>query len=518
MINSRGMSRKLQLALFLPILILTPLVTISNAYAHASILSSSPGEGEVFDSSPALLSLEFSEVVKTDSEQIKVYDSNGMKVESEVKIFVKDARSMATIVPKTPMKDGSYTLSWIAESKDGHIIGGGINFAVGINTMVSNAKPVSGGKYYISPLDRLAEGASWLGLIVLFSLIVLERKKWIMIVAVLGLIVNGARFWEYAEKFERNPIGVGSVKAIALSFVVNIIVLLLAGMISHKYIKRTLIASVVMGFSLQAFLQGHVLDLKDYYYLAVGSLVIHLASAQVWMGSVIALSLDPTLGRYREARKRSTIAIVVLAISGSLVSILLLSPYKLTVYNTWQSLLGIKLIFLLVALGIGALHHFGFEKKITEGKNIKKSIYIEIVVMVMVLVTTAWLVSYTPPKFKPSVNTSVVVDEKLMVKELVFDDGSTGKIEIGRVKPGMATKVMVTIVRSDGILLESKEIEVYASNSKMNIIDITATLPGELNHYMGEIKIPVKGSWQFKIQAMVDDFTMVQSIVNIEMG
>ena len=71
MINSRGMSRKLQLALFLPILILTPLVTISNAYAHGSILSSSPVEGEVFDSSPALLSLEFSEVVKTDSEQIK---------------------------------------------------------------------------------------------------------------------------------------------------------------------------------------------------------------------------------------------------------------------------------------------------------------------------------------------------------------------------------------------------------------------------------------------------------------
>jgi copper transport protein len=517
MINSKGISRKLQLALFLPILILTPLVTISNAYAHASIMSSSPREGEVFDSSPASLSLEFTEVVKTDSEQIKVYGSNGMKVESEVKIFVNDARSMATIVPKNPMEDGSYTLSWIAESNDGHIVGGGINFAVGSKTMVSNAKPVSGGKYYISPLDRLAEGASWLGLIVLFSLIVLERKKWIRVVAVLGLIVNGARFWEFAEKFGRNPIGVGSVKAIALSFVVNLLVLILAGKISNIFIKRALVACVVLGFSLQALLQGHVLDLQDYYYLAIASLVIHLASAQVWMGSVVALSLDPTIERYKETRKRSTVAIMVLAISGSLVSILLLSPYKLTVYNAWQSLLAIKLLLLLVALGLGALHHFRFEKRVTKGENIKKSIYLEIVVMVMVLVATAWLVSYTPPRFKQSMNVSEVTEEKLMVKGLVFDDGSNGKIEIGRVKPGIPTKVMVTIVRADGGLFENKEIQVYASNSKMNIIDISALLTGELNHYMGEIKIPAKGSWQFKIQAMVDDFTMVQSIVNIEM-
>jgi uncharacterized membrane protein len=235
------------------------------------------------------------------------------------------------------------------------------------------------------------------------------------------------------------------------------------------------------------------------------------------MGSVVALSLDPTIERYKETRKRSTVAIMVLAISGSLVSILLLSPYKLTVYNAWQSLLAIKLLLLLVALGLGALHHFRFEKRVTKGENIKKSIYLEIVVMVMVLVATAWLVSYTPPRFKQSMNVSEVTEEKLMVKGLVFDDGSNGKIEIGRVKPGIPTKVMVTIVRADGGLFENKEIQVYASNSKMNIIDISALLTGELNHYMGEIKIPAKGSWQFKIQAMVDDFTMVQSIVNIEM-
>ena len=514
----RGGRVKIKRALtLLSIIIFSALLNCSPALAHASVIKSTPNEGEVFATSPKMLSIEFSEEVKTDEKQVRIINQSGQVENTEFGLITKSLHTTVTLTPNAPLAEGSYVLSWKAVSNDGHLVGGGISFHVGFNQehMSINNKELNIG---VSPLDRLAESLSWLGLIILFSLILTKKRKLILITASLGLIVEGARFWEYTLLFNGNPLGIGTVKANVLMMVVNLAVLSLSFKVEKPLIRKLLLVIVVVGFSFQALFQGHVLDLKEHRSLGIISLIIHLAASQVWMASVIALAMIPTLEMYRVTRKRATVAISFLAVSGSIVSYLLLEPYDFKKGGSWQSIFIIKIVLLLLALLIGFMHHYFSKIKFeNESKSKpKKSIYTEIGIMVLVIFTTSWLVSFSPPVIKNNLTVNKTQAEKAREIDLVFDDGSKGRMELAPIKPGVPASIMVTFTRPDGVFIPAREIEIFASNNKLNILDIKSTLNGEMNHYMGKFTIPTKGSWSVRVQVMVDDFTMMQSRTEIE--
>ena len=509
-----GRARVYKVLTLLPFLLTLSILAPSSANAHASIITSTPKDGENFPSSPKMLSLEFSEAVKTNAKEVRVLDGNGKEIKTEFALSAKSLRSTVTLTPKNKLKDGSYILSWKAVSNDGHLVGGGLNFSIG-KALAVKSKSTSGNQG-VNSLDKYLEGLSWLGLILLFGLILTQRKQLILLVATLGIVVNATRFYEYFKLYQGNPIGIGSVKAIILSVVASIVVIMLHRKMSSLWLQRLALLVVVIGFSLQGIFQGHVLDLSRFQHLGMVALIVHLASAQIWMGSVLALALEPTLLRYHKTRNFSTLAIIFLAISGSIVSYLLLSPYQFSKYNTWQSLFYIKITFLLLALSIGALHHFTYEKKFIQNINIKKGVYLEIGVMLLILLTTTWLVSYSPPVVKSHLTNNIQEKSKSITKLIKFDDGSTGKIEFDAIKTGIPTSVMITFTRPEGVLITTPEIDLFASNPKLGIQDLASKLSGSMNHYMGLVNIPTKGLWQLRIQIMVDDFTMIQSRVDIE--
>ena len=97
------------------------------AQAHAALLSTDPGEGDILDSSPAALTLTFNEPVSPRADSTSLLDAAGTPVEIEVAASGNDV----TLTPADVLDDGTYIVSWRVISADSHPIAGGFTFSVG---------------------------------------------------------------------------------------------------------------------------------------------------------------------------------------------------------------------------------------------------------------------------------------------------------------------------------------------------------------------------------------------------
>ncbi|GAB2709237.1 methionine-rich copper-binding protein CopC [Microbacterium marinum] len=112
------------------------LITASSApaIAHESLTSSSPTEGQQFDTAPQQVELVFTDEVLPQGAEIAVVDDAGEDwVDGEVTID----GSAVTVPLAADMPDAGYEVQWRVVSGDGHPISSTIPFTVG------DAEPVS---------------------------------------------------------------------------------------------------------------------------------------------------------------------------------------------------------------------------------------------------------------------------------------------------------------------------------------------------------------------------------------
>ncbi|RXZ47430.1 copper resistance protein CopC [Agromyces fucosus] len=99
----------------------------SPAFAHDELLASSPEPGEVFDTAPAEVALDFSNDIIEVGTAIVVVDHHGGDVEVGDPVV---AGAHVTAALPTDL-EGDYQVRWRAVSSDGHPIEGTIDFGVG---------------------------------------------------------------------------------------------------------------------------------------------------------------------------------------------------------------------------------------------------------------------------------------------------------------------------------------------------------------------------------------------------
>lgn len=99
----------------------------SPAFAHDELLASSPEPGQVFDTAPAEVALDFSNDIIEVGTAIVVVDHHGGDVEVGDPV-VAGAHVTATLPADL---EGDYQVRWRAVSSDGHPIEGTIDFGVG---------------------------------------------------------------------------------------------------------------------------------------------------------------------------------------------------------------------------------------------------------------------------------------------------------------------------------------------------------------------------------------------------
>lgn len=101
------------------------------SFAHAYIVKSSPGENSELKSAPSQVEIEFNEPVEEGFHYIKVYNSNGDRVDTDKTELKKDNNHIMTVKLKKNLPHDVYRAEWNAVSADGHPVSGVIPFSIG---------------------------------------------------------------------------------------------------------------------------------------------------------------------------------------------------------------------------------------------------------------------------------------------------------------------------------------------------------------------------------------------------
>jgi copper transport protein len=106
------------------------------ASAHATLLSTDPSSGGVYDTSPKAVTLRFSEPVEVALGGIRVYGSDRDRVVTGSPQHPDGEQSQVSVsLPK--LSDGTYVVTWRVTSADSHPIDGAYSFQVGPKATLS---------------------------------------------------------------------------------------------------------------------------------------------------------------------------------------------------------------------------------------------------------------------------------------------------------------------------------------------------------------------------------------------
>lgn len=99
-------------------------------FRHLRLLKSAPAADEVLAASPTAVTLWFSQAPTLRLTRISLLDASGTKLPlGPVKAGPEEHTAMADLTQ--PLAAGSYTISWVSGSPDGHVVRGKIPFSVG---------------------------------------------------------------------------------------------------------------------------------------------------------------------------------------------------------------------------------------------------------------------------------------------------------------------------------------------------------------------------------------------------
>lgn len=111
----------------------------SPAAAHAVLVGSSPGDGQVLSTPPKQVRLEFNEPVSAGLGGLTVLDTDGARVDEGDPAVDRSGRILTVTLPDA-LDDGTYIANYRVVSADGHPVTGAIVFGVGGGTVLDTAR------------------------------------------------------------------------------------------------------------------------------------------------------------------------------------------------------------------------------------------------------------------------------------------------------------------------------------------------------------------------------------------
>ena len=106
-------------------------VTPAAAWAHAELLSSTPGYGDRTAAPPAEVRLEFSGAMDLTGARLTLRDKGGRVQSLRNPTLASPDRRLVAVPLPAHLADGDWSLDWFFLGNDGHLMGGEVAFAVG---------------------------------------------------------------------------------------------------------------------------------------------------------------------------------------------------------------------------------------------------------------------------------------------------------------------------------------------------------------------------------------------------
>jgi len=404
--------------------VLAALALPATAFAHATLINTSPGFQQRMNASPRTVTLTFDQYVEKLPHAISLYSTRG---ELPVPQIRDDGRSLVATVPH--LRRGAYTIRWHAMSGDGHVVSGVFTFGVQVKA------PPPTEAFGASGPTRTEDVVRWLYFLSLavvvgglgFRLLVARRRlpgrffvlTGIGVVATLN--VGIAAFLLRSEDALQLPFGrllYGDLSpmartrfgatfvAMTLGFSLVAALLFLAWLTDRDaFLWPAFVVGLVFVSGLS--LSGHSAADPGSSWKSELADWAHLSAACLWIGGLIQLvvvvwPLMPELRRpaLLAFSRLATVCVGVLLAAGVYLAILRLPQLDDLWTSGYGRVLLVKIGLVALAFAWGGLHKLRAVPVVERGgklPRLRASIAGESMVGMIVLLVAAILVNSSPP-------------------------------------------------------------------------------------------------------------------------
>ena len=178
----------------------------------------------------------------------------------------------------------------------------------------------------------------------------------------------------------------------------------LTGQVTSRSSFRALLVIPCLGLLVAPTFDGHTVSMGPRLLHALSD-VVHMGSTSMWIGSVIGLAVVARTDRQqlsavaqRTAKAlMGTVAAVVL--SGVVMTFFIIDGLSSLTDSTWGRILIVKVVTVLIAGLIGAVHHWSVVPRLASRDvqtTFQRSVTIELGVLIAVIAVSSWLVVAMP--------------------------------------------------------------------------------------------------------------------------
>ena len=509
----------------------------TSASAHAILEGSSPADRSHLDTPPAAVSLTFSENVRAPLGAVKVFDSNGKRVDNGNVTVGANTVSLGL----DHIGDGGYVVTWRVFSADSHPVSGAFTFSVGsgqapTDAAVAGVFDKGGDKPYQigAAVDRwfmyggvfLAAGGA------LFVALVHDGepadRRWLRRIVVVGGTLGvagvlGAIVFQAALATglgltaitKSGVLGDALADGIGLSSVLVIVGAAVA--MASTFGRRTALtrAEAIGGGALAtgAFaLAGHTTETSP-KWLAMLTDVTHVWAAAAWFGIVLLAVVlwrrrddDPLVVGHMVARfsRMATLVVVVVAVAGGVLAYEEVRAARALTSTTYGWVLIAKIAAVAVVAAIGTYNHLRLLPALESAPRaatrlLRRTVRAEAFVMLAVVALAAVLVNVTPARTAAGI-TGIYSDTEPLGNgsvNLVVDPARAG-----------ANSVHLYVLDAAGRNVDVMSIELDASLPSSGIAAITLTpfAAGPGHYQVDGAPLTIAGDWTIEVKARVSKF------------
>jgi len=542
--------------LFLPFLIL--IIGIPSAYAHPFLVDSEPGQGQNAAVGTTQIIVFYSEAIEIDFSELKVFDSNGNKIDNMDTAYYEGESSLVITTPS--LEDGIYTVTSKVLSKiDGHLVQAAIIFGVGetqVDLSLLEAQEESETTFLPEAAARfpgiigqtVVLGSVISGIVIWGT----QRKrfgkesrdlvnqayrfKFAKLTGISLVAVFASNFIILAVqtlRLETSPIDVIDTAFGTTWLIRMIITIILLGIwfwmdrkphLSPKKHIPMLAASLVLIFTTTMMGHGAATELTAPIILDY----VHNLLASVWIGGVIFFGfvLLPTLASLDGIQKAKvtlailprysgmiTIALGILIITGPTLLWFLESDVASLTNSTYGSLIIAKIMLAIVLIGFGAFYQFKIqrqaERNLKSGKTftfnkLSKPLKAEAMVGIALLGVVALLVNSSLPAGE--IQTVDAQGITLGFSSTLFSEQA--KFDVSVIPLGVGPNTISVLVSnvSGEPLPDISGLKIKVSNPQRNIAPIEISIT-ELKsndgttRYEGDATFGFAGTWEIEVEA-----------------
>ena len=514
-----------------------------DAGAHAVLLDTVPADGAVLAEPPAMLLLRFNEAVALIS--IRLLNGDGQAVAGAGAATAMGGEVRLPL--GTLLAEGSYVLSYRVTSLDSHPVAGSVTFAVGVEG------PPSGDGHFSaradSPLAEWLAGANRaLHLAALLSAVGLALCSLLLpapsslaghcgrglalaatfgvVTAILGVGLGGLVLagTDLAQLLVPATWALGGGASLASRSGVatlGLLVLLGAGRLTDSGLRAAALgvgaalAVASVGFS------GHAATAQP-PWLMTPALILHVLAAGLWLGSLWGLYrivrrqptgvAAPLVGSFSV---QATWAVAALLVSAGILAWIQLGSPRWLLTTDYGQLLLTKLCLVSWLLTLAAANRWRFAPALARGdaaarRHLALSIALELVTGAAVIAVTAVLSATPPPRAMVEDALAVVTERPEQATAEAESDGVTLSVTLTPAQAGPNRVVLRLSGRERGPV-SPEAVSMSWSHPEAGIEPLRRSASRHPDgHYQIEAApFPIRGRWQLRVEARIDDFTQI---------